>query len=167
MRLDFNVLWVDDQPGAVNAQIRRIKTQMAEEGFSFNPTQCQSLEQVEALIAGNVFQDEVDLILVDWDLGGVNLAYRALQKRLAVTGRKTDANGFTDEQRFFIAFAQLWATKCTPEYEAMQGATDPHPPGRYRVNGTLAHVPEFAAAFGLTEANCPLLLPEDKRCKLW
>ena len=43
MRLDFNVLWVDDQPNAVNAQITRIKTLMAEEGFSFNPTQCQSI----------------------------------------------------------------------------------------------------------------------------
>jgi len=70
LRLDFNVLWVDDQPGAVSAQITRIKTQMVEEGFSFNPTLCQSLDQVEALIAENVFQDEVDLILVDWDLGG-------------------------------------------------------------------------------------------------
>ena len=70
MRLDFNVLWVDDQPNAVNAQITRIKTLMAEEGFSFNPTQCKSIDEVEALIAGDVFQDEVDLILVDWDLGG-------------------------------------------------------------------------------------------------
>lgn len=70
MRLDFNVLWVDDQPTAVNAQIARIKMQMADEGFNFNPTQCQSIEDVESLIAGEVFQDEVDLILVDWDLGG-------------------------------------------------------------------------------------------------
>lgn len=70
MRLDFNVLWVDDQPNAVNAQITRIKTLMAEEGFNFNPTQCRSISEVEALIAGDVFQDEVDLILVDWDLGG-------------------------------------------------------------------------------------------------
>lgn len=70
MRLDFNVLWVDDQPNAVNAQITRIKAQMADEGFSFNPTQCTSIDEVEALIAGDVFQDEVDLILVDWDLGG-------------------------------------------------------------------------------------------------
>ncbi len=102
------------------------------------------------------------------DLGGVVLAYRALRRKLFKTyGAQTDDNGFTDGQRFFIAFAQLWATKCTPEYEAMQGATDPHPPGRYRVNGTLAHVPEFAEAFGLTEENCPLLLPADKRCKLW
>lgn len=69
MRLDFNVLWVDDQPNAVNAQITRIKAQMESEGFSFNPTQCTSLAEVEALIAEDVFQDEVDLILVDWDLG--------------------------------------------------------------------------------------------------
>jgi hypothetical protein len=70
LRLDFNVLWVDDQPNAVNAQITRIKTLMADEGFSFNPTQCRSISEVETLIAGEVFQDEVDLILVDWDLGG-------------------------------------------------------------------------------------------------
>lgn len=69
MRLDFNVLWVDDQPNAVNAQIERIKSQMESEGFSFRPTQCKSLAEVEALIAEDVFQDEVDLILVDWDLG--------------------------------------------------------------------------------------------------
>ncbi|WP_186038476.1 hypothetical protein [Burkholderia gladioli] len=70
MRLDFNVLWVDDQPNAVNAQITRIRTLMADEGFNFSPTQCRSIDEVEALIAGDVFQDEVDLILVDWDLGG-------------------------------------------------------------------------------------------------
>ncbi len=70
MRLDFNVLWVDDQPNAVGAQITRIKAQMADEGFNFNPTLCESVDRVEALIAGAVFQDEVDLILVDWDLGG-------------------------------------------------------------------------------------------------
>jgi hypothetical protein len=70
LRLDFNVLWVDDQPNAVNAQIERIKTQMESEGFNFRPTQCKSLTEVEARIAEDVFRDEVDLILVDWDLGG-------------------------------------------------------------------------------------------------
>lgn len=70
MRLDFNVLWVDDQPNAVNSQIQRIKAQMADDGFFFNPTLCTSIDKVKALIAGNVFMDEVDLILVDWDLGG-------------------------------------------------------------------------------------------------
>lgn len=69
MRLDFNVLWVDDQPNYLDAQIVAIKARMAEEGFSFNPTQCTNISEVEALIAGDVFQDEIDLIMVDWDLG--------------------------------------------------------------------------------------------------
>jgi hypothetical protein len=70
MRLDFNVLWIDDQPDRVRAQIKRIAVKMQEEGFDFNPTQCKSLEEVEAAIASEVFNDEIDLVLVDWDLGG-------------------------------------------------------------------------------------------------
>jgi len=70
MRLDFNVLWVDDQPARVEAQIRAIARGMADEGFSFNPTLCQNLEELRPRLAGDVFTDEVDLVLVDWDLGG-------------------------------------------------------------------------------------------------
>lgn len=69
MRLDFNVLWVDDQPSSVANQIKSIASQMAAEGFEFKPRQCTTLEQVEAVISEDVFTDEVDLILVDWDLG--------------------------------------------------------------------------------------------------
>ena len=70
MRLDFNVLWLDDQPDHVSAQITRIKTRMEAEGFYFNPTLCKSIEQVRESLGDDVFNDEVDLILVDWDLGG-------------------------------------------------------------------------------------------------
>ncbi len=70
MRLDFNVLWVDDQPERVESQIKGIARRMAVEGFSFNPTPCKSIDEVAKLIKDNVFNDEVDLILVDWDLGG-------------------------------------------------------------------------------------------------
>jgi len=69
MRLDFNVLWVDDQPDRVNAQVTAITTQMASEGFQFNATLCRSMEEVQERIADNLFTDEVDLVLVDWDLG--------------------------------------------------------------------------------------------------
>jgi hypothetical protein len=69
VRLDFNVLWVDDQPGSVANQIKSITTRMAAEGFEFRPTQCTTIDQVEATISTSVFTDEVDLILVDWDLG--------------------------------------------------------------------------------------------------
>jgi CheY-like chemotaxis protein len=69
LRLDFNVLWVDDQPDRIEAQVRRIAKQMGEDGFQFNPTLCKSMSDVRDRIAGDVFSDEVDLILVDWDLG--------------------------------------------------------------------------------------------------
>lgn len=70
MRLDFNVLWVDDQPDRIDSLIKRIATQMEEEGFRFNATSCKSMDEVRALIGEDVFRDEIDLILVDWDLGG-------------------------------------------------------------------------------------------------
>lgn len=69
MRLDFNVLWVDDQPHSVAAQIVRIEKQMEIEGFHFNPTSCKSIDEVIPLIKDDVFSDEIDLVLVDWDLG--------------------------------------------------------------------------------------------------
>jgi hypothetical protein len=69
LRLDFNVLWVDDQPDRVGSQITAITKRMQEEGFHFVPTLCQSVEEVKKAIAPDVFTDEVDLILVDWDLG--------------------------------------------------------------------------------------------------
>ncbi|WP_343292456.1 hypothetical protein AAHN93_10590 [Vandammella animalimorsus] len=54
----------------MDAQIASIKRRMAEEGFNFTPTQCKSIDEVEEVIQGDVFQDQIDLILVDWDLGG-------------------------------------------------------------------------------------------------
>lgn len=69
MRLDFNVLWVDDQPASVANQIKSIKSQMAAEGFEFKPRQCSTINEVEQVVADDIFTDEVDLILVDWDLG--------------------------------------------------------------------------------------------------
>ena len=70
MRLDFNVLWVDDQPASVQAQIAAISKQMQDHGFEFRHTLCHSMQDVRARLSPNVFIDEVDLILVDWDLGG-------------------------------------------------------------------------------------------------
>lgn len=70
VRLDFNVLWVDDQPDSVVAQIRSIATRMATEGFELRTRQCSTIGEVEEAVSEDVFTDEVDLILVDWDLGG-------------------------------------------------------------------------------------------------
>lgn len=70
MRLDFNVLWVDDQPEHVAAQIKGIAKRMDEEGFHFKPKLCKTIEDVQKVIKDDVFTDEIDLILVDWELEG-------------------------------------------------------------------------------------------------
>jgi hypothetical protein len=69
VRLDFNVLWVEDQPAAVAAQIRAIERKMAEEGFQLRPEMCTNIDEVRGRLADDLFKDEVDLILVDWELG--------------------------------------------------------------------------------------------------
>jgi hypothetical protein len=69
VRLDFNVLWVEDQPDRVAAQVTAIEKQMGAEGFRFNHTPCTSFSEVKALVTDQVFADEIDLVLVDWDLG--------------------------------------------------------------------------------------------------
>jgi hypothetical protein len=69
MRLDFNVLWVDDQPARVAAQISAIKKDMEDEGFDFKPVPCKTMAELTGKISDNVFTDEIDLVLVDWDLG--------------------------------------------------------------------------------------------------
>lgn len=99
------------------------------------------------------------------DLMGLRIVFRALQKMIAKYGRTVDANGFDDEQRFFIAFGQLWASKARSTYEAWQANNDPHPIERFRVNGTLGNMPEFFEAFDLAP-DCPMALPEELRCDL-
>jgi putative endopeptidase len=99
------------------------------------------------------------------DLMGLRIAYRALQLMIAKYGRTVDEHGFTDEQRFFIAFGQLWASKSRPDYQTWQANNDPHPIDRFRVNGTLSNMPEFRAAFNLP-ADCPMVLADHLRCDL-
>ncbi len=99
------------------------------------------------------------------DLGGVKIAYAAYEKSLAGKPRQT-LGGFTPEQRFFLAFAEIWADNTSPEEVRLQLATDPHPLGRFRVNGVVANLPEFARAFSCKPGD-PLARPEGERCKVW
>lgn len=69
MRLDFNVLWIDDQPEHVASQSTSIALKMSAEGFEFKPRRCTTIEEMKSAISEDVFTDEIDLILVDWDLG--------------------------------------------------------------------------------------------------
>ena len=85
------------------------------------------------------------------DLGGVKLSYLAFKKTLEGKPAPAKIDGYTAEQRFFLAFAQIWRDKIRPEAERVQIATNPHSPPRYRVLGVLYNTPEFFEAFGATQ----------------
>lgn len=87
------------------------------------------------------------------DLGGLRIAYLGLQRALDGKSRNR-IDGFTPEQRFFLSFAQSWRSRMRPEQERLRLLTDAHSPPRYRVQGPLANLPEFARAF-----SCPTDAP--------
>ena len=99
------------------------------------------------------------------DLGGLEIAYAAYRKSQEGKPRQT-IDGFTPEQRFFLGYAQVWAAVATAEAERYQVTTDPHPLPRFRVNGTVSNLPEFATAFGCA-ANAPMVRSDDQRCDVW
>lgn len=100
------------------------------------------------------------------DLGGLTIAYKTL-KKVCPDLKEKDDNGFTPEKRFFLSFAQAWATNIRPEKERLMLATDPHPTPHYRVNGTVANMDVFEDVFGDDEKTASMMLPSDKRCRLW
>ena len=102
------------------------------------------------------------------DIGGVKLAYAALQKALdkhpEEQNKKID--GFTPEQRFFLSFAAIWRSKIRDEDQKLRVKTDPHSPAQFRVNGPLSDLPEFQKAFNIPDGS-PMVRPADKRVNIW
>lgn len=85
------------------------------------------------------------------DVGGLRVSYEAF--KLATAGKKLEpVDGFTPDQRFFIAFAQGWRTNDRPEHVRLTVTSNVHSPIRWRVLGPVANFPEFRAAFNLTES---------------
>ena len=95
------------------------------------------------------------------DLGGLLLAYRAYHASPAYAIAPT-LDGYTPDQQFFLSFAHFWAQSLRPEQARAYAASDAHPPGQYRVNGTLENMPQFAQAFG-----APAGATNPKRCVIW
>jgi putative endopeptidase len=100
------------------------------------------------------------------DLGGLSIAYAALEKALAQKGRPANIDGFTPEQRFFLAWAQIWRANTTPETARLRINTDPHSPGEWRTNGPLSNMPQFAAAFGCKPGD-PMVRDASIRPVIW
>jgi endothelin-converting enzyme/putative endopeptidase len=100
------------------------------------------------------------------DLGGLKLAFAAMEA--ARRGEKADGAvaGFAPAQQFFVGYAQSWCAKYREEELRLRAVTDPHSPARFRVNGPLSNLPEFAAAFGCAEGT-PMVRAAAERCEVW
>jgi putative endopeptidase len=100
------------------------------------------------------------------DLGGLKIAFLALQKALAQSGRPGPIEGYTPEQRFFLSYARVWRQITRPEALRMRLNVDPHAPLNWRVNGPLSNMPEFAAAWGCSPGD-PMVRPDSLRARIW
>ena len=100
------------------------------------------------------------------DLGGLKIAYAAFQRSLAGKPRPPDIDGLTPEQRFFLAWAQIWRSKATDQYLRNLVTVDPHAPARWRVMGPLSNLPEFSQAFHCG-AGDPMVRPDSLRAQIW
>lgn len=100
------------------------------------------------------------------DIGGVKVAYSALQKAMAGKGRPEKIDGFTPEQRFFLAYAQIWRQNQREEDLKLRINTDPHSPGRFRTLGPLSNLQEFADAFQLPP-DAKVMRPKAERVNIW
>lgn len=99
------------------------------------------------------------------DHGGLQVAWTAYKN--ATKGRKQKTHGgFTSDQRFFLAYAGVWAANITPEEIRSRTKSDPHSLGRWRVNGALPHIDAWYEAFGVKPGD-KLYLPLEQRLKLW
>ncbi len=97
------------------------------------------------------------------DLGGTILAYLAW-KQATANQQLENREGLTPDQRFFIGFAQWVCNNERPENLRVRALTDPHSPGRYRINGVVVNMPEFEKAFSC-KAGQPLV--KQDRCRVW
>ncbi|MBQ8282331.1 MAG: M13 family metallopeptidase [Paraprevotella sp.] len=99
------------------------------------------------------------------DHGGLKVAYCALQNAMKENPLETK-DGFTPEQRFFLAYANLWASNIREEGMRHLTKVDPHSLGRWRVNGALPHVDAWYDAFGVTEQDS-MFIPKEQRVTIW
>ncbi|KAA6311047.1 Neutral endopeptidase, partial [termite gut metagenome] len=99
------------------------------------------------------------------DHGGLQVSYQAFKKATkdAPLGSK---DGFTPEQRFFLAYATVWAGNIRPEEILVRTKSDPHSLGRWRVNGALPHIATWYEAFDVQEGD-PMFIPVEKRISIW
>ena len=99
------------------------------------------------------------------DHGGLMVAFQAF-KNATKESPLPAIDGFTPEQRFFLAYANVWGQNIREEEIRKRVKSDPHELGKWRVNGQLPHIDAWYEAFGITEQD-PMFVPKDKRVTIW
>ncbi len=99
------------------------------------------------------------------DQGGLRIAYTAYHNSLGDSEGEV-IDGFTPDQRFYLAYANVWAGNIRDEEILSRTKTDPHSLGRWRVNATLRNIDPFYSAFDIKEGT-PMFLPENQRVIIW
>ncbi len=100
------------------------------------------------------------------DLGGIEASYQAYRRYIAQHGEPAVIDGYTGDQRFFLAFAEAWRQKRREGATRQQLLSDPHSPAYFRVNGIVRNVDAWYAAFGVKPGDKLYLAPED-RVHVW
>jgi len=99
------------------------------------------------------------------DNGGLQVAYRAFENRMKQEPLQ-DKEGFTPAQRFYLAYARVWASNITPEFEAYIVNSDVHSPNRFRVNAALPMLDSWYQAFNIKPTD-KMFIPKEKRAAVW
>ena len=123
-------------------------------------------DQFDAYVVDGDLHENGKLVLGESiaDLGGLTIAYAAYEKSLAGKPRPPDRDGFTPEQRFFLGWTQVWGANERIEYARLMANTNPHPLPRFRGNGPLSNMAEFAKAFGCKKGES---MVREQACKIW
>ncbi len=100
------------------------------------------------------------------DYGGLQVSWEAMQKAIADGSIAKEIDGFSIGQRFFLAYANVWAANIREKEILRLTKEDVHSLGRWRVNATLKHIPQFYEAFGVKEGDGMYIAP-DKRAVIW
>lgn len=102
------------------------------------------------------------------DLGGLSIAYEAYRRYVADKqgGKAPVIDGLTGDQRFFMAWAQIWRSRVLPDEERRRVLVDNHSAGEFRTNGILRNVDAWYDAFGIKPGD-KLYLPPDQRVRIW
>ena len=101
------------------------------------------------------------------DLGGVSIAYDALERALKKDpSKRKNIDGLTPEQSFFLSFAQIWRSNTRDDEAKRRITVDPHSPGQFRAVGPLMNYQEFYDAFGIKEG-APMWRAPEKRAHIW